>query len=564
MKNLNLFFSTAFFLLANCTLVCGQQIINFSTIDPSEVQIDADKAEIRVANSLFKEAAFLFDNKSEIRIKTNDIERISFWYSLEKASDNCVLILESQLSNSHDNNWKEIKLIELMGEKVRTDYVFTESVINSAQAIGNITLRFRLEYPDKNGKGNVYIDSITITKLSPEKKEALEKDNEMKGQITIVEDEFKKFGEKNCKHAQAQYDRIKLAYLKGFQEIKTISYRSKIFELIGELSKYSENRSQMGNPIAYQEFENILDSISFRSDELTKKILSDYTQQLKAVNATGSNSTSSTSKNSFAKIFNVISNVANVVSAGKVDNVINSVKSIVGTIFNKPILESKYPIRDWVYDKKEKIVSAVTNDENVKMVEAELSNGIKFLDEINGFVNIAKVENENFLSDLKKTSEITYDAVELSDDADMFILNYFSDIDVLITMEEINEKLNKVNVQASNEFEDKILSFFKNATPDCTKASAFKLYQDDIVRLEKLNINAGEVNSLYERYIKLTDNLKNHYRNLEAALKSRQNPFDEEKYPLSFNKYKELQDNSLTSLSAINELLTELFPDEGK
>ena len=76
--------------------------------------------------------------------------------------------------------------------------------------------------------------------------------------------------------------------------------------------------------------------------------------------------------------------------------------------------------------------------------------------------------------------------------------------------------------------------------------------------------NVKEVSVIYEKYIVLTDKLKDHYKNLEAKLKVRPNPFNEEKHPASFEEYDKLRKESLKSLSSINETLSFLFPNEGK
>jgi len=207
-----------------------------------------------------------------------------------------------------------------------------------------------------------------------------------------------------------------------------------------------------------------------------------------------------------------VKNVANVVSAGKIDNILNSVKGIVGTIFNKSALENKYPVKKWIMDKKEKYFEKfVPNVENIKKISKELSKGNDYLEGINNFADITKKENEAFLTELIKTAEITSDAIDLS---------------------------------------------------ICEGVKGLQFYQDDVVRLQSLNTNIEEVNLLHESYIKLVEDLKDHYQQLEIGLTKRKNLFDEVKNKMSYDKYDEYRKESLESIQKINSLLDRIFPEE--
>lgn len=528
--------------------------------ESSDPKLQLKSAEYISIVDSYKRSIRLYEDQSSVSIQTENIKQIRCMMTLPHLGDNFSIIIEKR-DLDKGSNWEQIHINNYGQKQQSPSYIFSEVISNTAASLGKTELRFRLDYQKQGGSGNLYIDNIKILKLSDKEIAALEQEKLSTERMMDIRKELNFVGQANCKSIAENYNILQDEYLNGLEKVQMIAYRASMIELISSISLYTGQRGQMGNPITYAEFKTVIDSIGVNADSISRNLLQDFSLQMDSLllKRIGNNLGD---QNVFGKIFSIAGNIANVITAGRIDNIVNSIKGVVATIFNRPALENKYIIQDFFVNKRKKALERL--DENRKKVETELAKGIRHVDQLNDFLAVAQRENNAFLNELNSSSLILQEASDLSNDVDKFIENYLLDVDIELTedMEEVYKKMNTIDSKTRDALDQKVKTFFQNKLPNCANISMLSLHHADLMTLEQLNSNITELDVVYNRYLSLIDRLKNHYEALQSTICHRKNPFDQEKYPKSFQKYEDLRKEACKSLKSINQHLSVLLPSE--
>ncbi len=294
--------------------------------------------------------ARLFQDGSSIEFEFENVSEISFRYSAKKVGDNYSLILETRIDNG--KSWERLSSIIAKDEDSRIDVLLLPKTHAVSENLGKRFFRLRLVYPESGGNGEAYIDDIASKEISGARMREMQERMRTENVIDEVQKTLLSEEKNKCEDIAGQYSRIQKSYLSNFEKLVKLNYRSNVVVLVGKLTEYSNSRSQMGNPVVYSEFTETIANIKAEGDALTDTIVGGFVSQLANNIATRTSISSSGKQSGFGKVVNVLKEVGNLISIGRVDNVINSVKSIVGTLFNKQSLEAKYPIKEFIEEKK--------------------------------------------------------------------------------------------------------------------------------------------------------------------------------------------------------------------
>jgi hypothetical protein len=527
--------------------------------DDERIQLQA--AEYTSIIDSFQRSVRLYQDQSSVTILTENIKQIRCMMSLPRLGDNFSIIIEKRRLQK-EANWEQIHINNYGQKQQSPSYIFSEVISNTAASLGKTELRFRLVYPKQGGSGNLYIDNIQIVQLSDKEVMDLKQEQLAAERMEDIRQELNFVGKANCKSIAENYNILQKEYLNGLDKVRMIAYRASMIELISNISLYTGQRGQMGNPITYAEFQSVLDSIGMNADSIGRNLLKDFSMQMDSLMLKKIGSNANGDQNVFGKIFSIAGNIANVITAGRIDNIVNSIKGVVATIFNRPALENKYVVRDFFMHKRKEAMRRL--DANRKKVEIELEKGMRHVNQLNDFLAVAQKENNAFLNELNSSSIILQEASNLSDDVDKFIENYLMDVDINLKedMEEFYKKMNTIDSKTRDELNQKVENYFKNKMPNCQSVSMLSLHHADLMTLEQLNSNIMELDLVYNRYLMLIDRLKNHYEALQSSICHRKNPFDQKQYPKSYQKYEDLRKAACKSLKSINQHLSVLLPSE--
>jgi hypothetical protein len=553
MKNLN-FLLFLLIQLACCSTVYGQTPIELKDIT---LRNGAEIKTIKHQHGHDLQAIRLVGNQSELQFVFTDVDAIAFRHSLPKINENCFLVLEIKSEenlcennngfNFNNDKWIELKKIDILSEGTgRIEIVLTESILPRLSKIGKNTIRLRID-DSKNSSNGVYIDSIVVSKIDATEKERI------RDQI-IIGCALSRIKSSNCDSIISQYSNIEKLYLEYFSRLLMMQRDANWIDLLGKLSSYMTSRSQMGNPIAYKEFNNLLDSISMAPgiDNNGKLLLQDYRNQLSKVDTTAK------------KIFNIgrptepnyilqtIQSVASLITGGRIDNVINNVKQIISNVYSRSTLSSIYQPFDLTLNK-----GRIERDENIansQRIEEEIKRGEKYMQNLIMFANITREENDMFLRDANKILNITSSAEQLSNDISSFISDYLEEVNIRSATDSLSGDRTSIEIAIKG----RISNHFGKMIQACKNENTNTTCQEHLIILERLKDHMEMAQILQKRYIQITSDLIEVYSTSYNEMESRKNPFSGHQ-PSASEKYDQYKKQSLSSLSAVISILNKLF-----
>ena len=562
MKDRNFKIST-FIIIAflNSITLSSQDTINITT-DFSAFQSHSDFG-VAVEEIDGDNAIRLSEDSASFSIASDNIKRIDFRHSIPKYNDDFVFYVDA-VKHYESGTTDTINLVseKIAGETKSVEVVFN-SIFRDISHVGNTEVIFYILQNNESGDGYLYVNNIVVHKLSDPQISKIEKDRDDQNKLQIIGTKIGKSGQEICEDISVQYNNRKSQFVEDFQFLIRSYERIETVKLIGLLSDYNSSRSQMGNPIAYPEFKNIIDSIKVDANAITSKVLEEYQVKLDTLlsNTKQIVGTNPKEEGGVGAVFSALTKVANIVTGGQVDNVLNSIKGLIGVVFNKPALEDKYPIKEFYDQTIGKGKGAVEvkvvrfNDKNRQKINAILNKGLTYVDSLNVFIDLVEDENNSYLDELYAITEIGRMADELLIENDLLITEHIRIIGYDVNIDQIRVAGNADRPTMENKLVREFEQKYDVAVPKCDDVSGINPYYSDFDKLQNISQSMKNVKNFERRNNELNERLRSTFLSQQSVLMQKENPFDPTLQRNSFRQYNLYRDSALKAIEEIIKLL---------
>lgn len=539
MKNL-----LTFLLLLVVEILFSQNAVllseNFDSIsDMKKIpSISVSGATALISEGCGKTTSLLLANNGSIEITLNTqlgIGEVSLDYKIQNiSSSNGYTILYSYSNNG--GTWTPINSSPIIGN---TAVCFPSNF--SIKDLKEIKInKFRIEIKDYRS-GELIIDNLKISELSQyEFTDISTKQDLVKEGKKIEEEILKNLQQAELSKLQESANHLKDLY---YNKITTIS---NVYNYVGHIDistqMYSvfNERNEMANPMAYDEFSTWVTELNKFSDLAQKNYIKDLEEAFKKqrsqykVEGVGGNT-------KIGKAIGIVADVGNILTGGKLNSIINSFKGIFSNVFSKsnieaqnspysPVALSKVEVEG---EGKQRVVlykkdPAIENSNSTLITDA----GAKYL-KFSGFFSIIE-EEYSLLDNQSNDWKATREAMQLiMSDSRMILKEHIGLIDKKLSEDDIFiEKILDNDTLAMKQMSEKIELYFANLiekeknkmkqTKDNAQKRNFDIEQSSF---ESPINNIKRIGELLKRYQNASLSFKSLFTGLKLSLEARENPW---------------------------------------
>lgn len=378
--------------------------------------------------------------------------------------------------------------------------------------------------------GTIIIDNIVITPMTNQRIATLEFEKKQKEMSEKIFQDIQEAEE------QEEYDNVAKAisglgqkYISNLNNLQKIYDKASSIYITQKTAELIFRRSEMANPLSYDEFKKWVETLKNLSDNALKSYLEDLEKQFEE------------QKNSYEKQkqfmrkvnrnVNIAINIGNIITGGKLSSIINSFKGIFATCYSKGNLESIYP----VYEEEQVTISGrrnqnqivttlVKNMTNIRKIDTLLRQGRNEYSKLSAFFEI--IENENtILTNQANLWKLTNSETNQFRKELYSFIKYYTYAALEDTSHVTNDMLDKFlneDAKAKKQIEKRIKDYFNSFLGNENSFTGFNQNQED--EIDRMKYNIRKVEQKAEDYYKVANKFFGLYQNLEIDL-NRSNPF---------------------------------------
>ncbi len=392
--------------------------------------------------------------------------------------------------------------------------------------------KIRWKIAEYNG-GSILIDNIKINPMTSRQIASLEVDKREK-EISAKIFEDLKNASKNEEFDKAKnlIKSLEKKYLKNLFHLQKIYDKASGIYITQKTGELIFKRSEMANPLSYDEFKKWVKSLQNLSDNALKSYLTDLEKQFQEQREKFEKHRAGLKKINHG--VNLAINLGNLITGGKLSSIINSFKGIFATCYSKSNLSTLFPIykeevisikgREKRKEKQYTIKTLVKNYANIRKIDSLVRSGKEEYQKLSAFFEI--IENENtILTNQANLWKVTNNETNaFRREVKNFVKNYIYQVikDTSLVKIDMIEKFLNEDSKSKNQIVRQINKYF---TDFIGEEENFKEYDNSRQEeAERIKYNILKVEQLAGNYYKTANRFLDLYQNMEIDLQ-RTNPF---------------------------------------
>ena len=330
-------------------------------------------------------------------------------------------------------------------------------------------------------------------------------------------------------------------YAKAARRLKDIYYSEvqtigNVYNYVGHIDislqiyDIFHERSEMANPLAYQEFQAWLGTMEELSDLAQKDYIKDLREEFERQRQQY-NAELVQGRSRAGKVLNFAADVGNILTGGKLKSVINSFKGVFSSLFSRANIEAKYkPFKEVILENVR--LDGWRGKHNVKVYQMDpaiqekndslIQTGRQKYQHFSAFFSIVEAEYASLDHHSNSWKNVNLRMRDLSKDAEELLSEYIALIDPKLAQDGafINKVLDNEK-EAMKKLSASVDQYFENLL----KFSTNKEEKEE--QIKAISAKIQEVDALLERYRLASMLFKNLFEGLRQTLEGRSNPWED-------------------------------------